>query len=71
MSCTPVINIGNRQTGRYICKNVHQVNNDLSEILTTWENIETNPVRIKDHYYGDGFTAEKIIKHIEEYLYAE
>ncbi|WP_418233663.1 UDP-N-acetylglucosamine 2-epimerase [Butyricimonas virosa] len=68
---TPVINIGNRQTGRYICKNVHQVNNDLSEILTTWENIETNPVRIKDHYYGDGFTAEKIIKHIEEYLYAE
>lgn len=68
---TPVINIGSRQTGRYICKNVHQVNNDLSEILAAWENIEANPKRIKDNYYGDGFTAEKIVKHIEEYLYAK
>lgn len=66
----PVINIGNRQMGRYLCKNVHQVNNDLSEIVTAWENIEANPDRVKDNYYGDGFTAEKIVKHIEEYLYA-
>lgn len=68
---TPVINIGNRQTGRFICKNVHQVNNNLTEIQSAWSGIETNPERIKDNYYGDGYTAEKIVKHIEEYLYAK
>lgn len=68
---TPVINIGNRQTGRYICKNVHQVNNDFIEIKEAWSAIEVNPERIKDSYYGDGCTAEKIVKHIEENLYAK
>lgn len=68
---TPVINIGNRQTGRFICKNVHQVNNDLTEIKEAWNAIETNPEHIKDFYYGDGYAAEKIVKHIEEYLYAK
>lgn len=68
---TPVINIGNRQTGRFICKNVHQVNNDLTEIKAAWNAIEANPEHIKDSYYGDGCTAEKIVKHIEEYLYAK
>ena len=67
----PVINIGNRQTGRFICKNVRQVNNDLTEIQSAWSAIETDPERIKDSYYGDGCTAEKIVKHIEEYLYAK
>lgn len=67
----PVINIGNRQTGRFLCKNVHQVNNDLTEIENAWNMIEENPQLIKDNYYGDGYTAMKIIKHIEEYLYAE
>lgn len=68
---TSVINIGNRQTGRYICANVRQVNNDLSEIKAAWASIETHLERIKDDYYGDGCTAEKIVKHIEEFLYAE
>lgn len=68
---TPVINIGNRQTGRFICKNVHQVNNSIDEIMTAWNAIEANPLRINDNYYGDGCTAEKIVRHIEEYLYAE
>lgn len=65
---TPVINIGNRQTGRYICQNVHQVNNNINEINSAWKAIENNPLRIKDNYYGDGYTSEKIVKHIEEYL---
>lgn len=67
---SPVINIGDRQTGRHICKNVRQVNNSLSEIIAAWNNIEACPARIKDDFYGDGHTAEKIIKHIEEYFYA-
>lgn len=65
---TPVINIGNRQTGRYICQNVYQVNNNINEINSAWKAIEKNPLRIKDNYYGDGYTSEKIVKHIEEYL---
>ena len=65
---TPVINIGNRQTGRYICQNVHQVSNNINEINSAWKAIENNPLRIKDNYYGDGYTSEKIVKHIEEYL---
>lgn len=67
----PVINIGNRQKGRFICKNVYQVNNNLSEINKAWNMIEARSVHIKDSYYGDGYTAEKIVKHIEEYLYGE
>lgn len=67
---TPVINIGNRQTGRHICKNVRQTNNDFTEIEDAWRNIEANSERVKDNYYGDGYAAEKIVKHIEEYLYA-
>lgn len=67
---TPVINIGNRQTGRHICKNVRQTNNDFTEIEDAWRNIEANSERVKDNYYGDGHAAEKIVKHIEEYLYA-
>lgn len=67
---TPVINIGNRQTGRHICKNVHQVDNDLTTIKNAWTEIEASQERIKDSFYGDGHTAAKIVKHIEEYLYA-
>lgn len=67
---TPVINIGNRQTGRHICKNVRQVNNDISEIGNAWKDIEASPEKVKDSFYGDGHAAERMVKHIEEYLYA-
>ena len=65
----PVINIGNRQTGRYICKNVHQVDNSIDQIMAVWETIVSSTERIKDDFYGDGCTAEKIVAHIENYLY--
>jgi UDP-N-acetyl-D-glucosamine 2-epimerase, UDP-hydrolysing len=64
-----VINIGNRQTGRHICKNVHQVNNDLDAIRNAWAEISSSSEKIKDNFYGDGHTAEKIVSHIEDYLY--
>ena len=66
-----VINIGNRQTGRHICKNVYQVDNDITDIHKAWKAIEGNKEKIVDSYYGDGCTSEKIVKHIEEYLYAK
>lgn len=66
-----VINIGNRQTGRHICKNVYQVDNDMTDIRRAWHAIEGNREKIIDSFYGDGYTSEKIVKHIEEYLYAK
>ena len=66
-----VINIGNRQTGRHICKNVYQVDNNITDIRKAWNVIESNKEKIIDSYYGDGCTSEKIVKHIEEYLYAK
>ena len=66
-----VINIGNRQTGRHICKNVYQVDNNMADIRKAWNAIEGNKEKIVDSYYGDGCTSEKIVKHIEEYLYAK
>ncbi|MBO4830804.1 MAG: UDP-N-acetylglucosamine 2-epimerase (hydrolyzing) [Fibrobacter sp.] len=66
---TPVINIGNRQTGRHLCKNVIQVNNEISCLTEAWEKIEKNHVRLTDDYYGNGFTSKEIVKHIREFLY--
>lgn len=67
---TPVINIGSRQMGRHLCKNVRQSDNELNSILKAWNNIERVSEKIKDDFYGDGHTAEKIVSHIGEYLYA-
>lgn len=66
-----VINIGNRQTGRHICKNVYQAENNIVNIRKAWNAIESNKEKIVDNYYGDGCTSERIVKHIEEYFYAK
>lgn len=65
---TPVINIGNRQTGRHLCANVHQVDNDLNAITSAWETIISKQEHIIDNYYGDGHTAERIVIEIKKYL---
>lgn len=66
-----VINIGNRQTGRHICRNVYQVNNTFEEMQIAWKNIECQKERIMDNFYGNGYASEKIVKHIEEFLYGK
>lgn len=66
---TPVINIGNRQTGRHLCKNVIQIDNDIDSLVDAWKKIELNSAKQTDDYYGDGSTSRKIVKHIKEYLY--
>lgn len=66
---TPVINIGNRQTGRFLCANVHQVDNDLNSITSAWNIIISKQEHIIDNYYGDGHTAERIVNEIKKYLF--
>ena len=66
---TPVINIGNRQTGRHLCKNVIQIDNDMDSLVEAWKKVEQNSEKQTDDYYGDGSTSRKIVKHIKEFLY--
>lgn len=64
----PVVNIGDRQKGRYLCKNVIQCGRSYEEILSAIIKMQNQPKMI-DTYFGDGHTAEKVIAHIKEYLY--
>ncbi len=66
---TPVINIGDRQQGRHLCKNVIQVDNDIRQIQEAWIAITKSQEKIIDNYYGDGHTADKIIDLLEKYFY--
>ena len=62
----PVVNIGDRQKGRYQCGNVMQVANDFFQIEAAL--MIVNGDVAPDYYYGDGHGAETIVTKIEEYL---
>lgn len=64
----PVVNIGDRQKGRHLCKNVIQSGRTYEEIKESVIKMQNQPIII-DNYYGDGHTAEKIISHIKEFLH--
>jgi UDP-hydrolysing UDP-N-acetyl-D-glucosamine 2-epimerase len=66
---TPVVNIGDRQKGRHICKNVICCGNSLDEISCAL-NKAINAPRIVDTYWGDGYSSERIVNKIKEYLHA-
>lgn len=65
----PVINIGNRQKGRYISHNIISVptyNND--EIKQALASVDTHPTS-PDFFWGDGNTSKKIVNHLKTFLY--
>ncbi len=64
---TPVLNVGNRQKGRYVCKNVVCSSSQYQEMLVSMKKVMTQP-RMVDTYWGDGHTSEKILNHIKQYL---
>lgn len=63
----PVINIGNRQKGRYICNNVINIPNEQCALI---KDILLNlPSKFQPNYYfGDGNTAYKIVTAIRDFL---
>lgn len=63
----PVVNIGNRQKGRQICRNIIQCGRSTSEIIQAFCQALKAPI-IKDTYWGDGYTSSRIVKHIKDYL---
>lgn len=64
----PVVNIGDRQKGRHLCKNIIQCGRSYEEIKEAVNRMQGQP-QLVDTYYGDGHTAEKVIAHIKEYLH--
>lgn len=66
---TPVINIGDRQKGRYICKNVISCGR-LQKDITYALKKAINAPKIVDKYWGDGFSSERIVSKIKEFLNA-
>lgn len=63
----PVVNIGDRQKGRHLCKNVIQCGRLFEEIKGAVEKMQSQPM-IVDTYYGDGHASEIIIKKLKEWL---
>lgn len=67
----PVINIGERQTGRYMANNVIGASgfgNSVQDAILTIQNEEWRSNLRPDYYYGDGKSAEKIKNQIKEFL---
>lgn len=63
----PVVNIGDRQKGRHLCKNVIQCGRSSEEIQKAVKLMLNQPVLV-DTYYGDGHTSGIVVKKIKEWL---
>ncbi len=63
----PVVNIGDRQKGRYLCKNVIQCGRSQEEIKKAIIAMLEQPVLV-DTYYGDGHTSGIVVKLIKKWL---
>lgn len=64
---TPVVNIGDRQKGRHICKNVICCGRSQKEIINAILEADKTE-RIIDTYWGDGHSSERIVAEIKKYL---
>lgn len=63
----PVINIGGRQKGRYLCSNIRQSDTDYDSIKRAVHETLENKTDISDvDYWGDGRTSERIMKILEK-----
>lgn len=62
----PVINIGNRQKGRHICDNIICCKNNSQDIMNAFLHIYD--FRIIDKFWGDGYSSQRIVTHIKEFL---
>lgn len=65
----PAVNIGDRQKGRFICKNVISCGRSVVEISEALKKAISAP-KIVDKYWGDGFSSDRIVNKIKEFLNA-
>lgn len=66
----PVVNIGDRQRGRHLCRNVVQCDRTKEGIAAAMKRMWSQEKRV-DTYYGDGHTSQVILTKIKEWLAAE
>lgn len=59
---TPAVNIGTRQDGRQRGRNVVDVNYDHNEIVAVIKQQIAHGCYKPDYLYGDGYSAEKVVK---------
>lgn len=64
---TPVVNIGDRQKGRYICKNVICCDRNKESISEALLKAISSEKKV-DKYWGDGHTSEKIVNQLKVFL---
>lgn len=62
----PTVNIGNRQKGRHLCKNIIQTSGSRDELESAFRNARTQVSSPKDSYWGDGNASKKMIRIIGE-----
>lgn len=63
----PVINIGDRQKGRHLCRNVIQCNRSMTDIEEAFAQMLIQPSMV-DNYYGDGHTSIFVIEKLKTWL---
>ena len=63
----PVVNIGDRQKGRHLCRNVIQCNRDIASIEDAFSKMQILPKTV-DTYYGDGHTSAFVIEKLKAWL---
>ncbi len=64
---TPVVNIGDRQKGRHICKNVICCGRNPAEITSALLKASESERKI-DTYWGDGHSSERIVAEIKKFI---
>lgn len=66
----PVINVGDRQKGRYQCSNIIQCVPKEKEIEDAVKRVLIGDIQLGDdfNYWGDGHTSERIVKVLREEL---
>lgn len=68
----PVINIGNRQEGRYFCKNIIKCNNEKKEIKQAINKAFCSSFNKEDcFYWGHGNSSELILSILHNKVFAE
>ena len=62
---TPAINVGRRQEGRHLCANVISLPSAYG-LAAAWATVDAH--RIRDNWYGDGHTSERIVRQLKEWF---
>lgn len=66
----PVINVGNRQLGRYLCGNIIQSDGTMDSLDKSINQVQIVKNKIHDdlNYWGDGSCSERILQVLKEQL---